>query len=135
MARGRRVDRGQEDVALGGEVRGDGQGAGRGREAEGAEVRGGGDPVSDGLIALRGSNKAGEAQLYLAPDGKMMGVAVKAGAEFTAGTAAVLFQTPSGAIVGDMAADGKRFLFLTPVGASASTPFTVVLNWTALLKR
>ena len=34
----------------------------------------------------------------------------------------------------DVAADGKRFLLVTPAGPSASVLFTVVLNWTSSLK-
>ena len=72
---------------------------------------------------------------YLSPDGKIMALGVMPGPEFRAGAPAPLFQTPSGAIVGDVTADGKRFLLVTPVGPSASAPFTVVLNWTAGLKK
>ena len=77
----------------------------------------------------------GNELFYLAPDGKMMAVEVKAGQEFGAGTPHPLFETPSGTIMGDVSADGKRFLLVTPVGSSASAPFTVVLNWTAGLKK
>jgi eukaryotic-like serine/threonine-protein kinase len=77
----------------------------------------------------------GRELFYLAPDGKMMAVEVIAQQEFTGGTPTPLFQTPPGAIVGDVTADGKRFLLVTPVGPSASVPFTVVLNWTAALKK
>ena len=72
---------------------------------------------------------------YLAPDGIMMAVAVEPGQEFHVGTPTALFQTPAGAIVGDVTTDGKRFLLIAPVGSSASVPFTVVLNWTAGLKK
>jgi ribosomal protein L2 len=65
----------------------------------------------------------------------MMTVEVSPGEEFRVGTTTPLFQIPAGAIVGDVAADGKRFLLVTPVGPSASVPFTVVLNWTAGLKK
>ena len=71
---------------------------------------------------------------YLSSDGKMMAVDVKAGQAFSAGAPGPLFQTPTGTIMGDVTADGKRFLLATPVGPSASAPFTVVLNWTAGLK-
>jgi len=64
-----------------------------------------------------------------------MAVDVIAGNDFKVGTPTALFQTPSGAIVGDVAEDGKRFLVVAPVGPSASVPFTVVLNWTADLKK
>ena len=77
----------------------------------------------------------GKELFYLAPDGKMMSAEVTPGPEFRGGTPAPLFQTPSGTIVGDVTADGKRFLLVTPVGASAAAPFTVVLNWTAGLKK
>ena len=55
----------------------------------------------------------------------MMAVEVTAGAEFHARTPAPLFQTPPNVIVGDVTADGKRFL----LGQSGAAPFTVVLNW------
>ncbi len=42
---------------------------------------------------------------------------------------------PPDPIVGDASADGTRFLLVTPVGPSASVPFTVVLNWTMALKK
>ena len=72
---------------------------------------------------------------YLAPDGKMMAAEVSAGPEFRSGSAAPLFQIPSGAIVGDVSADGTRFLLVIPAGPSATPPFTVVLNWTVGLKK
>jgi hypothetical protein len=72
---------------------------------------------------------------YLAPNGKMMAVEVSPGEDFRVGATTPLFQAPSGAIVGDVTADGQRFLLVTPVGPSASVPFTVVLNWTAGLKK
>ncbi len=77
----------------------------------------------------------GRELFYLAPDGKMTAVEVSAGQEFNVGAPTPLFQTPPGALVGDVTADGKRFLLVTPVGPSASVPFTVVLNWTAGLKK
>jgi eukaryotic-like serine/threonine-protein kinase len=77
----------------------------------------------------------GRELFYLAPNGKMMAVDVNAGQAFDVGTPTPLFQTPPGTVVGDVSADGKRFLLVTPVGPSASAPFTVVLNWTAGLKK
>jgi eukaryotic-like serine/threonine-protein kinase len=76
----------------------------------------------------------GRELFYLAPTGKMMAVDVTADTQFRAGTPTALFQTPAGTIVGDVTADGKRFLFVTPAGPSASV-FNVVLNWTATLKK
>ena len=65
----------------------------------------------------------------------MMAAEVIASPQLHVGTQSSLFQTPPGAIVGDVTADGKRFLLVTPVGPSASAPFTVVLNWPASLKK
>jgi eukaryotic-like serine/threonine-protein kinase len=73
----------------------------------------------------------GRELFYLALNGKMMAADVAAGNEFRAATPAVLFQTPAGATLGDVTSDGKRFLLVAPTGASASVPFTVVLNWTS----
>ena len=58
----------------------------------------------------------GKELVYLAPDGKLMAVEITPGAERRAATPAPLFQTPPGTLLGDMAADGKRFLLVTPVG-------------------
>jgi Tol biopolymer transport system component len=97
--------------------------------------------VGGSVLVSRGGGTAprwrgdGRELFYLAPNGKMMAVDVSAGQEFHAGTPTPLFQTPSGAIVGDVAADGKRFLLVTPIGPSASVPFTVVLNWTGALNK
>jgi len=105
------------------------------------DFSGGSASAGTSLRVSRGGGAAprwrgdGNELFYLAPDGKMMGVEVTAGAEFHIGTPAPLFQTPPGAFVGDVSADGKRFLLVTPVGASASAPFTVVLNWMAGLKK
>ena len=88
--------------------------------------------IADTCVQWRGD---GREIFYLAPNGKMMAVEVSPGEDFRVGATTPLFQTPSGAIVGDVTADGQRFLLVTPVGPSASVPFTVVLNWTAGLKK
>lgn len=77
----------------------------------------------------------GRELFYLSTEGKMMAVEVSADQDFRAGTPTLLFQAPSGAIVGDVSADGKRFLLVTPVGAASTPPFTVILNWTAGLTK
>jgi hypothetical protein len=77
----------------------------------------------------------GRELFYLAQDGKVMAVAAGAGATFTVGAPTALFQAPVGSIVGDVTADGKQFLLVTPVGPSAAAPFTVVLNWSSALKK
>jgi hypothetical protein len=105
------------------------------------DFSGGSASTGGSVLVSRGGGTAprwrgdGRELFYLAPDGKMMAVEVTAGPEFKGGTPAPLFQTPSGTIVGDVTADGKRFLLVTPVGPSAAAPFTVVLNWTAGLKK
>jgi Tol biopolymer transport system component len=97
--------------------------------------------VGGSVLVSRGGGTAprwrgdGREIFYLAPNGKMMAVAVGSGQELRLGTPTPLFQTPSGAIFGDVVADGKRFLLIAPAGPSASVPFTVVLNWTAALKQ
>jgi Tol biopolymer transport system component len=84
----------------------------------------------------------GKELFYLAPDGNLMAVEVKAGATFEAGSATALFQTRRRVPVSstdmfsyDVSADGQRFLVNTDVGEVASTPLTVVLNWAEELKR
>jgi hypothetical protein len=80
----------------------------------------------------------GKELYYIALDGKMMAVPVKSTATtFEAGVAVPLFDTHTrGYTPYDVAADG-RFLINTAMGdASAnSSPITVVLNWTAELKK
>ncbi len=93
------------------------------------------------MLVSRGGGTAprwrgdGRELFYLAPNGKMMAVEVMAAQDFQVGPPTPVFQAPPGAIVGDVTADGRRFLLVTPVGPSASVPFTVVLNWTAGLKK
>jgi serine/threonine protein kinase/Tol biopolymer transport system component len=102
---------------------------------------GGSASVGGSVLVSRGGGTAprwrgdGRELFYLAPNGKMMAVDVIAGQEFRVGTPTSLFRTPAGATVGDVTADGKRFLLVTPVGQSPSVPFTVVLNWTAGLTK
>ncbi|HXG90555.1 MAG TPA: protein kinase [Vicinamibacterales bacterium] len=106
-----------------------------------SDFSGGSASIGGSVLVSRNGGTAprwrgdGKELFYLAPDGKLMAIEVITGQEFRAGTPTPLFQSPPGAIVGDVTADGKRFLLVTPVGPSASTPFTVVLNWTAGLKK
>jgi hypothetical protein len=104
-------------------------------------------PPGDGKwqISPRGGTEPkwredGKELFYLAPDRKLMSVAVRTTRGFAADVARPLFDTTlSGtttAVVGqyqyDVTADGQRFLLIQPVG-SASAPMTVVVNWTAIL--
>ena len=86
----------------------------------------------------------GEELFYLAPDGKLMAVEVKVGSTFESGAAKPLFDTHVRGLVSAglssrdnyaMSSDGQRFLINDLTQISASTPMTVVLNWTAELKR
>ena len=92
------------------------------------------------LVSRRGGSAPrwrgdGRELFFLAANGTMMAVDVAVGPVFKASTPTPLFQTPPGAVVGDVTADGKRFLLVAPVGPTAAVPFTVVLNWTASLRR
>jgi serine/threonine protein kinase/Tol biopolymer transport system component len=88
----------------------------------------------DGGVSPRWS-KDGRELFYLASDGMLMAAEVTKEPGFVTRTPVRLFQTPPGTIMGDVSADGQRFLLVTPVGPSASSPFTVVLNWTSGLKK
>jgi eukaryotic-like serine/threonine-protein kinase len=81
----------------------------------------------------------GKELFYHAPDGKLMAVAVKDGASFEAGPAVALFDfRPGGNLLTayySVTADGQKFLLSTIVETEATAPLTVVINWTANLKR
>jgi eukaryotic-like serine/threonine-protein kinase len=81
---------------------------------------------------------------YRASDGRVMAVEVAAGTVFQTTTPKPLFQAPLDTSTlaatirlstWDVVADGNRFLIQTPVTESSPTPFTVVLNWTALFRK
>jgi Tol biopolymer transport system component len=79
---------------------------------------------------------------YHTADGNIMVVDVSADPVFKAGVPKILFQAPpttstvlSSYTQWDVTADGKRFLFPAPTAQSAQTPFNVVLNWQAALKK
>jgi len=75
---------------------------------------------------------------YLAPDNKLMAAAVNGkGSSLEVGAVRPLFQTNSIGSSSSFAvsADGQRFLINTASVQAASAPITVVLNWTAGLKK
>jgi serine/threonine protein kinase/Tol biopolymer transport system component len=85
----------------------------------------------------------GKELFYLSPDRKLMAAPLAAGATLEAGTPKALFDVhllptgsgaPYAAYQYDMTRDGQRFLVNTPLG-NATVPITVVLNWTAGLKK
>jgi dipeptidyl aminopeptidase/acylaminoacyl peptidase len=86
----------------------------------------------------------GKELFYLAADGQLMAVAVKAESRFEAGAATELFElrgfgttsAPASARYPyDVTADGQRFIILKQVEDASTQNITVVLNWTAALKR
>ena len=75
---------------------------------------------------------------YLAPDGKLMAAAVNGkGSSFEVGAVKPLFETRTltGSGGYDVSADGQRFLVNTAPEQAAAAPITVVVNWTAGLKK
>ena len=85
----------------------------------------------------------GKELFYFSPDGKLMAADVTEGPTFKASVPRTLFQVPVAQIGHnavalqvfgwDVAPDGKRFLIDT--ATTSSEPVTVVLNWTAELKK
>ena len=108
-------------------------------------------PPGDGewSISVAGGQKPrwradGNEMFFVAADGKMMAVPVKATAgtkpAFEAGVPVALFDAPippESTVSGyDVTADGKRFIIAATSGAgTASPPLTVVTNWTAGLNK
>jgi len=96
------------------------------------------------LISTSGGNQPrwrrdGQELFYVATDGQMMAVAVKtSGTHFEPGSPKALFKTriftgvtQSG--ISYVTSDGQRFLIETIVGEAA--PVSVILNWTAEVKK
>ncbi|HJZ78843.1 MAG TPA: hypothetical protein VKD91_00805, partial [Pyrinomonadaceae bacterium] len=86
----------------------------------------------------------GKELFYLSPERKIMAVEVNgAGPTFVAGIPQPLFDArvstifpgAGGAIYYAASGDGQRFLLNTLAGDSSPVPFTVVMNWTAGLKK
>jgi Tol biopolymer transport system component len=86
----------------------------------------------------------GKELYYRATDGKVIAVEITAGTLFQAGSRKPLFQAPPDIAAlytiapfpaWDVTADGKRFLLPVPAVENSPSPFNVVLNWTALLKK
>jgi len=84
----------------------------------------------------------GKEMFYLGPDRRLMAVEVKtAGDRFEAGAPRALFSTRAAVIaagfytVYTVTGDGQRFLIITEGDEVVSQPATVVMNWTAGLKK
>jgi Tol biopolymer transport system component len=98
-----------------------------GREASGYKVRvsvsGGSEPKW---------RRDGRELFYIARDGKLIAVEVKAAATFEVGATRTLFEVSLGYT---FTADGQRFLVSTAVGDHSSAAITLVVNWTSALTR
>jgi Tol biopolymer transport system component len=81
----------------------------------------------------------GKSLFYVSEGGSVMEVPVAGGAAFEPGIPRLLFRVPPGPafrFMGNITPDGKRFLFLAPPTLKTTpAPFTIVLNWTELLKK
>jgi Tol biopolymer transport system component len=84
----------------------------------------------------------GKELFYLSAEGKMMAVAVTAGASFAAGSPVALFQTHRRQPISstdvfsyDVSGDGQRFLVNTKVDEAKSAPLSVLLNWNSAMKK
>lgn len=80
----------------------------------------------------------GKELFYLAPDNKLMAAAVSGqGSAFEVGAVRPLFDTGATGPFSsyDVSSDGQRFLVNTPAEEATSAPITLVVNWTALLKK
>ncbi|MGH8248095.1 MAG: hypothetical protein ACREUU_16865, partial [Gammaproteobacteria bacterium] len=75
----------------------------------------------------------GKEIVYLSRDSTLMSVPVEAASSFKAGVPQALFKAGEVAD-GDMTADGRGFYFIR-VAEESLPPLTVLLNWTAELKR
>ena len=77
----------------------------------------------------------GKELFYLSPEGQVIASQVSVnGATFQPGIPRSLFKAQF--VQGwDVSADGTKFLFPIMRGKAVPIPFTVVLNWTSLLKR
>lgn len=101
-----------------------------------------GSPVgSDYLISKDGGwqvrwRRDGKELFYQTADGRIMSVDVTTTPVFRAGLPQVLFQAQPLAFPSFLGVteDGRRFLVI-PQGQATPMPFTVVLNWTSLLRK
>ena len=109
----------------------------------GTSAAGGKWMVSRGSLGMARWRNDGKELFYLAADGKVMAINVSTNPDFHAGSPTVLFQLPAGFLrgaafpgtLGDVTADGKKFLFAIPMAQVGREEFTVLLNWQAVLRK
>jgi Tol biopolymer transport system component len=96
--------------------------------------------ISDGGGFFPHWRADGKELYYNDPRSRMVAVDVSANPGFKAGVPALLFPAPIENPLGlpgqwDVTPDGERFLISAQASQSVQAPFTVVLNWPALLNR
>lgn len=98
-------------------------------------------PGGKRLVSTNGGSvpiwsRDGKELFYIGADRKMMAVEVKGGSKFEAGVPKPLFERLPGSIATwfDVSKDG-RFLLPTPIDQTGPLSMTVLVNWTAELKR
>jgi serine/threonine protein kinase/Tol biopolymer transport system component len=98
--------------------------------------------ISTGGGKLPVWRRDGSELFFLAVDGQMMASSVKTtGPEFEFTPPKPLFKTRTLSVEGsiyheyDVSPDGQRFLIGTLIGDTKAAPPTVIMNWTALLKK
>jgi Tol biopolymer transport system component len=77
----------------------------------------------------------GKELYFLDPDGKVMAAEVLADPVFRPGVPHILFSDAANLRHFDAAPDGNRFLVAMPGAQTRQSPLTVVMNWTAMLKK
>jgi Tol biopolymer transport system component len=81
-------------------------------------------------------SRDGKEIFYIAMDKKLMAASVLPGAKFQTDTPKPLFETKiTSARLYDVSPDGRRFLIVSPMEETAAPPMTVVVNWTAGVRR
>ena len=91
--------------------------------------------VSQGGGAEPRWRRDGKELFYLSPDGQLMASQVNAsGSAFQASVPKPLFKAQQN-VQWDVSPDGTKFLFPITGGDTTQSPFTVVLNWMALVKK
>jgi Tol biopolymer transport system component len=90
-------------------------------------------PISTGGGTQPRWRADGTELFYVAPDSMLMAVRVRTGATFDAGATVPLFRLRGTAY--DVTRNGERFVTNDPTGPDKSPPITVVLNWTAELRK
>jgi hypothetical protein len=84
----------------------------------------------------------GKELFYVSAEGKIMALAVTAGASFKADSPVALFQTHRRQPVSlpdvfsyDVSGDGQKFLILTKVDEANAAPLSVLLNWASDIEK